>query len=139
MCISTFSVLKNFYMVVILIILSSVGCNVQAHNYWTTLFPSSSYSRALEVCMRVLDDTHQVYDVETAEDLCVGRLVRLFKEVSAIEYVHTTCNPYPPEDIEYMVSLMGKITQEKQAQINSSRPLASLVKSIQTKLCRLLS
>jgi len=139
MRISVMSVSKKNYLVVILIILSCAWCTVQAKNSWTTLFPSSSYSRALEVCMRVLDDTHQVYDMETAEDLCVGRLVRLFKEVSAIEYVHTTCNPYPPEDIEYMVSLMGKITQEKQAQINSSRPLASLVKLIQTKLCRLLS
>lgn len=124
---------------VTIIVLICLWSTVQAKNSWTTLFPSSSYSRALEVCMRVLADAHQPYDVMTTEDICVGRFVRLLQEVSAVEYVHTHCNPYPPEDIKYMINLMEKITQEKQAQINSSRLLTSLVGSIQAKLARLLT
>lgn len=122
--------------IVILICLWSI---VQAKNPWTTLFPSSPYSRALEVCMRVLDDMPELYDVITAEDLCVGRFVRLLQEVSSVEYVHTHCSPYPPEDIEYIAGLVERITQEKQAQINSSRAMRFLIRSIHVKLAQLLA
>jgi len=87
--------------------------------------------------MRVLDDIPELYDVITAEDLCVGRFVRLLQEVTSVEYAHAHYNPYPPEDIEYIVGLIEKVTQEKEAQINSSRPLASLVRLIQAKLALL--
>jgi cysteinyl-tRNA synthetase len=88
--------------------------------------------------MRILEDEWKAYDTVTAEDLCVGRFMRLFKEVSSLEYIHAHCQPYLTEDLEYMVRLIDRVVEGKKNYMSSSGTLMLLIRSIRNKLERML-
>ena len=112
-------------------------CN-QTIDYCERLFPLSCYGQAVEICMRVLADPMHQYDRETTTDLCVGRLFRLSNAVVQMEHTHLTKKPYPPEDITYIISLMGAVHKERQEDLCLSQIALSMVASIESRLELLL-
>lgn len=106
----------------------------QIGSQWPRLFPGSCYGQAVEICMRVLQDTQHEYDLMTALDLCIGRLVRLSHAVVAMEQTHKILKPYPSEDIRYILGLMSLIAQARQQDIESCPTAQSMITSIESRL-----
>ena len=102
------------------------------------LLPLSCYGQAIQICMRVLADSKYQCDSETAIDLCVGRLCRLAQAVGQMEHKHKSSYGYPPEDIAYIIGLMGIVHQERQHDLKLSQTGLLLMMSIESKLALLL-
>lgn len=119
-------------------ILAMFSINAAHGSCISQLFPLSCYGQAIEICMRVLADRMHQYDRETAIDLCVGRLVRLSDAVIQMEHLHLTKKPYPPEDITYVIALMGIVAKERLEDLDLSKTALSLVTSIESRLALLL-
>ena len=117
---------------------ASCACK-DASYYYERLFPLTCYGQAVEICMRVLADHMHQYDQETATDLCVGRLARLSDTVIKMEQLHAIDKQYPPEDITYIIGLMGVVQKERQEALEMSKTAASMVSAIESRLTRLLS
>lgn len=103
------------------------------------LFPSTWYTQALEVCMRVLADKKHAYDAMTASDLCVGRLIRLYDIVEHMEVVHTTKRPLPKEDITYMLALVRTVCRARDDTLTHTQQAQPLVKAIELRLVHLIA
>lgn len=102
------------------------------------LFPSTWYTQALEVCMRVMADKKHTYDPMTASDLCLGRLVRLYDIVGQMEVIHATKRPYCPEDITYMLALVRTVHKVRSETLAQSKQAVPLIVAIEKRLVKII-